>query len=118
MKLIQVWKGAVFQNVGLIKIFLETFETKEKSRGKGVKKYMNYITEVKELKRSVIPISLEDVASSSQSTLLNNITVNAVRYVELFEDVIDTILPSISKYEEPVTATDILNVGELNGVDL
>ena len=71
---------------------------------------MNYITEVKELKRSVIPISLEDLASSPQSALVNNIVTNTVRYVELFEDVIDSILPSINRFEEPVTATDILNV--------
>lgn len=71
---------------------------------------MNYITEVKELKRSVVPISLEDIASSAQSILYNNIIENTVRYVELFEDVIDTILPTITKYEEPVIASDILNV--------
>ena len=96
--------------LALIKTFLETFQSKEKPRGKYTTKYMNYITEVKELKRSVIPVSLEDIASSSQSALLNNIVSNTVRYVELFQDVIDEILPTIDKYEEPVTGADILNV--------
>lgn len=100
----------VVHDVALIKTFLETFEYKEKTKEKSKRKYMNYITEVKELKRSVIPISLEDLSKSPQSSLVNNIVNNASRYVKLFEDVVDDILPTITKYEEPVTAADILNV--------
>ncbi len=55
-------------------------------------------------------MSLEDIANSPQSALLNNILTNAMRYVELFEDEVDAILPTIRVYEEPTAPADILNV--------
>ena len=90
---------------------METFTVKGKQGTEGLKKYMNYITEVKQYRREVIPVSLEDLANSQQSALVNNITKNAMRYVELFEDAVDSILPTIRVYEEPTTPADILNVG-------
>ena len=89
---------------------METFTTKEKQSNGSTKKYISYITEVKQYRREVIPVSLEDIANSPQSALLNNILTNAMRYVELFEDEVDAILPSIRVYEEPTAPADILNV--------
>ena len=93
-----------------IKTFLQTFEVKEKGNEGGERKYMDMITEVKQLKRSVIPISLGDIAISPQSGILQHIIENTMRYVEIFEDVIDDILPTLNIYEEPSTPADILAV--------
>lgn len=90
---------------------METFTAKDKQNNGTTKKYISYITEVKQYRREVIPISLEDIANSPQSSLVNNILTNAMRYVELFEDEIDAILPTIRVYEEPTAPADILNVG-------
>ena len=71
---------------------------------------MNIIKEVKELKRTIVEISLADVANSGQSALLPNIKSNVMRYVELFEDAIDEIIPSINVQVEPTRGADIYNV--------
>ena len=89
---------------------METFTTQEKQSKGSTKKYISYITEVKQYRREVIPVSLEDIANSPQSSLLNNILTNAMRYVELFEDEVDAILPTIRVYEEPTAPADLLNV--------
>lgn len=94
----------------LIKTFLETFEVKEKSKKNAERIYMNMIKEVRQLKRKVIPVSLEDLENSQQGLLAQNVRNNTVRYVELFEDVIDDLLLTIPYTEEPTTPTDILNV--------
>lgn len=72
---------------------------------------MNMIKEVRQLKRKVIPVSLEDLENSQQGILAQNVRNNTVRYVELFEDVVDDLLLTIPYTEEPTTPTDILNVG-------
>lgn len=74
------------------------------------RKYMNMIKEVRQLKRKVIPVSLEDLENSQQGILAQNVRNNTVRYVELFEDVIDDLLLTIPYTEEPTTPADILNV--------
>lgn len=94
----------------LIKTFLETFEEKEKSKRSAELKYMNMIKEVRQLKRKVVPVSLEDLENSQQGILAQNVRNNTVRYVELFEDVIDDLLLTIPYTEEPTTPADILNV--------
>lgn len=71
---------------------------------------MNMIKEVRQLKRKVIPVSLEDLENSQQGILAQNVRNNTVRYVELFEDVIDDLLLTIPYTEEPTTPADILNV--------
>ena len=71
---------------------------------------MNIIKEVRQLKRKVIPVSLEDLENSQQGILAQNVRNNTVRYVELFEDVIDDLLLTIPYTEEPTTPADILNV--------
>ena len=71
---------------------------------------MSIIKEVKELKRTIVEISLADVANSGQSALLPNIKSNVMRYVELFEDAIDEIIPSINVQVEPTRGADIYNV--------
>ena len=71
---------------------------------------MNMIKEVRQLKRKVIPVSLEDLENSQQGILSQNVRNNTVRYVELFEDVIDDLLLTIPYTEEPTTPADILNV--------
>lgn len=68
------------------------------------------IKEVRQLKRKVIPVSLEDLENSQQGILAQNVRNNTVRYVELFEDVIDDLLLTIPYTEEPTTPADILNV--------
>ena len=75
---------------------------------------MNIIKEVKELKRTIVEISLADVANSEQSILLPNIKANAMRYVELFEDAIDEIMPSIDVQVEATRGIDIYNVLKLS----
>ena len=71
---------------------------------------MNMIKEVRQLKRKVIPVSLEDLENSQQGILAQNVRNNTVRYGELFEDVIDDLLLTIPYTEEPTTPADILNV--------
>ena len=71
---------------------------------------MNMIKEVRQLKRKVIPVSREDLENSQQGILAQNVRNNTVRYVELFEDVIDDLLLTIPYTEEPTTPADILNV--------
>lgn len=71
---------------------------------------MNMIKEVRQLKRKVVPVSLEDLENSQQGILAQNVRNNTVRYVELFEDVIDDLLLTIPYTEEPTTPADILNV--------
>ena len=71
---------------------------------------MNMIKEVRQLKRKVIPVSLEDLENSQQGILAQNVRNNTVRYVELFEDVIDDLLLTIPYTEEPTSPADILNV--------
>lgn len=71
---------------------------------------MNMIKEVRQLKRKVIPVSLEDLENSQQGILAQNVRNNTVRYVELFEDVVDDLLLTIPYTEEPTTPADILNV--------
>ena len=71
---------------------------------------MNMIKEVRQLKRKVIPVSLEDLENSQHGILAQNVRNNTVRYVELFEDVIDDLLLTIPYTEEPTTPADILNV--------
>lgn len=68
------------------------------------------IKEVRQLKRKVIPVSLEDLENSQQGILAQNVRNNTVRYVELFEDVIDDLLLTIPYTEEPTSPADILNV--------
>ena len=71
---------------------------------------MNMIEEVRQLKRKVIPVSLEDLENSQQGILAQNVRNNTVRYVELFEDVIDDLLLTIPYTEEPTSPADILSV--------
>ena len=71
---------------------------------------MKLITEVKQLKRSLVEVSLQDVAKSEQSSLLPNIMNNTMRYVELFEDAIDEILTTIHVTAEPTRSADLFNV--------
>ena len=79
-------------HVALIKTFLETFEVQEKGKKRSERKYMNMIKEVRQLKRKVIPVSLDELENSQQSRIAQNVKINTVRYVELFEDVIDELL--------------------------
>ena len=97
-------------HVALIKTFLETFEVQEKGKRRSERKYMNMIKEVRQLKRKVIPVSLDELENSQQSRIAQNVKINTVRYVELFEDVIDELLSTIPYTEEPTNPTDILNV--------
>ena len=98
------------QRLETIKTFLQTFESEEKGNRHGDIKYMKLITEVKQLKRSLVEVSLQDVAKSEQSSLLPNIMNNTMRYVELFEDAIDEILPTIHVTAEPTRSADLFNV--------
>lgn len=59
------------------------------------------ITEVKQLKRSIVEVCLTDIANSDQSNLVPNIISNTMRYTELFEDAVDEILPTINVTVEP-----------------
>lgn len=72
---------------------------------------MNMLTEVKQLKRNVVEVSLMDIANSKQYALVQNITSNTMRYIELFEDAIDAILPKINVSVEPTMQADLFNVG-------
>ncbi|KAK8797943.1 hypothetical protein WA171_005472 [Blastocystis sp. BT1] len=92
-----------------IKTFLQTFEVRSKSRSHGEKKYVNMITEVKQLKRSIVEVCLTDIANSDQSNLVPNIISNTMRYTELFEDAVDEILPTINVTVEPTVGADLFN---------
>lgn len=72
---------------------------------------MDILTEVRNHKRTIVEISLSDIANSEQAALLQNIKSNATRYVELFEDAIDEILPTIEETVPPTLGSDIYNVG-------
>ena len=71
------------------------------------------ITEVKQLKRSIVEVCLTDIANSDQSNLVPNIISNTMRYTELFEDDVDEILPTINVTVEPTAGADLFNVGVL-----
>ena len=71
------------------------------------------ITEVKQLKRSIVEVCLTDIANSDQSNLVPNIISNTMRYTELFEDAVDEILPTINVTVEPTVGADLFNVGLL-----
>ncbi|KCV67292.1 hypothetical protein H696_06289, partial [Fonticula alba] len=62
------------------------------------KKYLEMIAEVNAQQRTSFPISLDDVSSffGESSELLSNILCNTRRYVELFSEAIDNLLPARS----------------------
>lgn len=71
---------------------------------------MKMITEIKQLKRSIVEVCLTDIANSDQSSLVQNIVSNTMRYTELFEDAVDEILPTINVSVEPTAGADLFNV--------
>jgi DNA replication licensing factor MCM7 len=91
--------------------FLKEFE-EDTAQGR-VKKYWMQCTEIRRRQRRTIDIALDDLVkwteNESNSSIVQRIQQNALRYLTIFSEVIDTLIPPESTSIDEDDVWDILN---------